>query len=56
MICKERNDTEHADTGKFAKAGAVAEEKMALYWTSLEKLKRMRERLTEHGFTSFAEA
>lgn len=28
----------------------------AVYWTSLEKLKRMRERLGQHGFTSFAEA
>lgn len=28
----------------------------ATYWTSLEKLKRMRKRLGEHGFTSFAEA
>ena len=28
----------------------------ALYWGSLEKLARMRKRLAEHGFTSFAEA
>ncbi len=28
----------------------------ALYGVSLEKLKRMRQRLAEHGFTSFAEA
>jgi len=28
----------------------------ALYWNSLEKLGRMRKRLAEHGFTSFAEA
>lgn len=31
-------------------------EENALYWGSLEKLARMRKRLTEHGFTSFAEA
>jgi 5-methylcytosine-specific restriction protein B len=28
----------------------------ARYWNSLEKLKRMRKRLQENGFTSFAEA
>ena len=28
----------------------------ARYWNSLEKLSRMRKRLNEHGFTSFAEA
>ena len=35
---------------------AVAETYSGRYPKSLERLKRMRKRLGEHGFTSFAEA
>ena len=37
-------------------ADGILIEENALYWNSIEKLKRMRKRLQEHGFTSFAEA
>jgi 5-methylcytosine-specific restriction enzyme B len=37
-------------------AEALLTEENARYWSSLEKLARMRKRLAEHGFTSFAEA
>lgn len=44
------------DDRKTPVADEILTKENALYPDSLEKLARMRRRLAEHGFTSFAEA
>ena len=54
LLClKEENRPREKASGKQEN---VFVEKNARFWNSLQKVKRMRKRLAECGFTSFAEA